>query len=353
MKQGLFLLILMAFSLSHRVSYADELDDFLINAGDAKESVFIDIEEKTDAEFQVVDELSEENKEYRKSLFNPPRFKKRKVTVNPEPYTAQLKVGSILRKINSDEIYKVKRPLIVKALEKIAGSQVVTILNKDGKESYTTKTYNAINIEQEVALHPDINPAIVYTDKTDYNIVDTETRFRHYFSYHFESIRSDYFPTIYRGTKQTAQANILQNKNYFVSNRFPVQFGFNINYHFGFWEDPTLGTVTWQGLFAGPSVMRTFWKKDESRWNMHLNVFKSIFHESEKDPDFHKFSTMGLQLELEKEIDFSGGSYTLGVNYRWSRSSVKETSEFLQNEALKGQVVGFGVYLSYKFDWIL
>jgi len=62
---------------------------------------------------------------------------------------------------------------------------------------------------------------------------------------------------------------------------------------------------------------------------------------------------MGLQLELEKEIDFSGGSYTLGVNYRWSRSSVKETSEFLQNEALKGQVVGFGVYLSYKFDWIL
>jgi hypothetical protein len=353
LKLGLFLTLFSLSLFPSKLTFADELDEFLMNSGSSSESVFIDIEEKTDAQFGVVDELSKEDRAYKDSLYNPPRFKKRKVTIKPEPYVAQLKVGTILKKINGEEVYRVTRPVVVKAVEKIAGSQIVTILNKDNQEVYTTKTSNAVNIEQEVALNPDIEPTIVYTDKRDYNIVDTEVKFRHFISYHLESIRSDYFPTIYRGTKQTAQGNILESKNYFVSNRFPVQFGFNVNYHFGFWEDPTLGTVTWQGLFAGPSIMRSFWKKKDSRWNMHLNGFKSIFHESKKDPDFHKFSTLGLQLELEKEIDFSTGSYTLGVNYRWSRSSVKETSEFLQNEAIKGQVIGFGVYLSYKFDWIL
>ncbi len=349
MKLGLFLVSL----LSLQITLADEIDDFLEDFDKSKEAINIDLEERTGAEFQVIDKLTKEEQDYQKAIFNPPRFKKRKVIISSEPYIAQLKANSILRKINSKEVFRVKRPIVVKALEKMMGSQFVTILNKEGKGIYTTETSNAINIENEVALHPEFNPKKVYMNKTNYNLVDTETRFRHFFSYHFESMRSNYFPTIYRGTTQTSQGNTLESKNYLISNRFPIQFGFNLNYNFGYWEDPSVGTVTWQGLFIGPSIMGTFWKKEGTRWNAHFNGFKSVFHQSQKDPDIHKFSTLGIQFELEKEIDLSTGSYTLGINSRWSRSSVKEATEYLQNEALKGQVISFGVYLSYKFDWVV
>lgn len=348
MKQGLFLLILTLFST---VIMADDLDDLLKDAPLTKESILIDIEEDVGAKFDVIDEIKERKEKFDESLYIAPKYKKPRVFGEPVPFTAQLKQGAILTNLETGKGLRVKKPIVVRAQQIVLGANRVYILTKDGKKKYETRAENAVNIENTVRLNPDINPLIVYTDKAQYGSQDKDLKFSHFFSYHLEAIRTEYFATIFRGERQSATANILQAKNYLITDRFPIHVGFNISGNLGFWEDPVLGTVTWRALFVGPSFMRTFWKKGDSRWNMHVSAFKSIYHESQKDPDRHTYSTVGLQGELEKEYDTDYGPLTLGVSYRWSRSSIKSSTEYLENEALKGQVVGFGAYISYRYDW--
>ncbi len=365
MKQGLFhfkkahfswstfnsVAFVVALIITTLPCHADDLDDFLNDAPLSPESVIIDLENEVGADFDVIDELSTREKSFNESLRIEPKYKKPRVIGRPETFTAQLKKGSILFDVKDGKAYTIDKPIVVTAQLVLLGGNRVFILDKNGKERYQTQAMNAVNIESTVRLNPDINPITVYSDRPVFGSNDSELKFSHFISYSVEAIRTDYFATIFRGERQSANSNILQAKNYFMTDRFPIQVGFNISGQFGFWEDPTLGTMTWSGVFAGPSFMRTFWQKDDSRWNMHVSAFTSLFHESEKAPDRHRYSTLGLQTEIEKEFDTSYGPIILGLSYRWSRSSIKETTEYLENEALKGQVIGFGAYLSYRFNW--
>lgn len=330
---------------------ADDLDDFLQDAPLSADSILIDIEEETNASFDVVDDLTTKKKVFDESLRIKKKFKKARELGKTVPFTAQIRKGAVVFDLKDGKQYRFKKPLVVKAQLIGIGASRVFILDRNGKKRYQTQAVNAVNIEAAVGLESDLNPLIVYSDNRHSQTYDMNVKFSHFLSYTVEAIRTNYYATIFRGERQSANSNILQAKNYFVTDNFPIQVGFNVSGHFGFWEDPVLGTLVWSGIFAGPSFMRTFWKKNDSRWNFHLSAFKSIFHESEKSPDKHSYSTFGFQGELEKEFDTSYGPITLGVSYRWSQSSVKSSTEYLENEALKGQSVGFGAYLSYRFDW--
>lgn len=363
MEQGLFhrsyllkgslksTLVVGMFLLFSSSIYGDDLEDFLNDAPLSSESVLIDLENEVGANFNVVDDLAKKKKTFDESLIITPKFKKARGVGKTEPFTAQVRQGSIVYDLETGKPFRFKKALVVKAQLVGIGANRVFILDRTGKKRYQTQAQNAVNIEQAVGLDPEINPLIVYTNKKHSGSFDHDIKFSHFFSYTVEAIRTNYYATIFRGERQSANANVLQAKSYFLTERFPVYVGFNISSRFGFWEDPVLGTLVWNGLFFGPSFMRTFWKKNDSRWNFHISAYKSIFHKSEKAPDNHSFSTLGAQAELEKEFDTSMGPVTLGVSYRWSQSSIKDSTEYLENEALKGQAVAFGAYLSYRFNW--
>jgi hypothetical protein len=349
MKKTLFLLILLGL-VNTALAQSNEVDDFI---GNGSSGVYIDLEEETSAQFNTVDQLTEREKKLEEALYIPPKFDKAREVVDIPPYKAQLLEGSILTSLDGKKQVRVSRNVLVRAKELAPGSKKVFILDTEGKKRYTTSTHNALNINAVVEIEPKINPLTVYTDKPTYGSSDKEAHFSHFFSIHLESISTPYYATIFRGERQSANATTFQLKNYMMTKDFPIQVGFNLSSQIGFWEDPVLGTVTWNALFFGPSLMRTFWQKDESRWNFHLSVFKSLLHQSEKDPDTHKFSTLGIQGEIEKEFDTDLGPITLGLNYRFSKSSLKESTEYLENEAIKGDVTAFGAYISYRFNWTL
>lgn len=334
-------------------SYSDDLEDFLEDSGNSSQSVLIDIEEDVGARFDVVDGINERKKTLEESLIIPPKYKAPREFGNPKPFTAQLKAGSILRNLKTGKAFRLEKPLVVKAQSTVLGGSQVFIFDKEGKKRYETKAYNAVNIEHVVQMNPDIDPLVTYTDTPRYGAIDRETNFSHFFTYHLEAIRTEYYSTIFRGSRQSANAYQLQTKSYFFKKDFPVQMGINLSGQIGYWEDPTLGTVTWSGLFFGPSIMRSFWKNQDNQWNMHLSAFRSIIHESQKTPDRHKYSTSGLQMEIEKEMGTSYGPFIVGLSYRWTRSSIKSSSEFLFNQSLKGQVTSFGAHIGYRFDWML
>ncbi len=350
MKLGWILFFALNFGALSTSAQSDQVEAFI---GEGTSDVLIDLEGETPATFQVIDELSEREKMLEEAIRIPPKPSTPRVIVPAAPYMAQLVKGSILTTLDGKKKLRTKSNIIVKAQEVIPGGQKAWILTKDGEKKYFTDTVNAPNINHVVQIEPTINPLKVYTDKPAYGSRDKETNFSHFFSFHLESIRTNYFKTIFRGEKGSASATTLQSKNYLISKRFPFHVGFNISTQFGYWEDPVLGTMTWNGFFFGPSIMRTFWEKEDGRWNLHFSAFRSLIHESEKSPDRHSYSTLGLQGDLEKEFDTTLGPLTLGLSYRWSRSSIKETTEYLENEAIKGEVVSVGAYLSYRFNWTL
>lgn len=354
-KQGLFH-ILICLSLACALvspTLADDLEDFLEDSAQSKESILIDIEDEVGAKFEVVDEITERKRVLEESLIIPPKYKEPRSFGTPEPFTAQLKEGTILRDLKTGKGFILKNTLVVKAQEVVLGASKVFIFDRDGKKRYETKSENAVKIDHIVKMTPDIDPLVVYSDKPRFGAVDKETRFSHFFSYHIEAVRTEYFATIFRGTRQSANSNLFQLKSYLLAKDFPIQVGFNLSGQIGYWEDPNLGIMTWGGVFFGPSFMRSFWKSEDSQWNLHLSGFRSLYHRSEKAPDTHSFSTIGLEVDLEKEIGTKYGPVTLGISYRWNRSSINSSTEFLQNDALKGQVAAFGAYLGYRYNWSL
>lgn len=333
--------------------HADDLEDFLEDSQTSKEAILLDIEGEVGAEFDVVDGITNRQKAIDESLIIPPKYTRPRSFGNPDFFTAQLKEGTILKDLKNGKGYRIDKPIVVKAKSAIVGGNVVFIYDRFGKKRYETSAPNAVNIEHIVRMNPEIDPLVTYTDVPRYGAVDRDTEFSHFFTYHIEAITSEYYATIFRGTKQTANSNQLQLKSYFYKKDFPIQMGINISAQLGFWEDETLGTVTWSGLFVGPSMMRSFWKKPDSQWNMHLSGFKSLYHESQKTPDVHRYSTIGIQYEVEKEFQTNYGPFTLGLSYRYSRSSIKSSTEFLENEAIKGQVIAVGAFVGYRFNWML
>ncbi len=354
MKHGSFplyfsLLFTMCFS-SYAEEWSSDVDNFLDDPNVIRD--YKNLEGLQNKNYQIIDGISKQKEKIKNRLnWKEPPSSKPRIYTETQPYTAQLKKGSILQNIESGKYVKVFRDVIVKARETYIGSQKAYVLDKDGNQKFTTETYNVVNVEHEVEMTPKVDPLIVYRDKTHYHSENKTLPFNTFIGFHVESVSTTYYADIYRGERQTAQNYTLEGKTYFLAEDIPYNFGINLQYQYGYWQDETIGTVTWSGLFFGPSFMGSFWEKKNGRWNAHLNLFKSLYHESEKNPDIHKYSTIGTQIEFEKEIYTEYGKYSFGIKYTWMKSSVKESTEYLENVANRGIISSFGGYITYNFGW--
>ena len=357
MKHGQFPLFIISlvtsFSLNIQAqNWSSEVDEFLDDPNVIQD--YKNLEGLENKNYEIIDGIAKQKEKIKKRLnWKEPPKRKPRIFTETEPYTAQLKKGSILKNEKTGKYVKVFRDVIVKARETYIGSREAFVLDKDGNEKYTTQTHNVVNVEHEVAMTPKIDPLIVYRDKDHYHSENKNLNFNTYVGFHVESISTSYYADIYRGERQSAQNYTLEAKTYFLAEKIPYNIGLNLQYQYGYWQDETIGTVTWSGVHIGPSFMASFWEKKNGRWNAHLNLFKSLFHESEKSPDIHKFSTIGTQIEFEKEIFSSYGKYSIGIKYTWMKSTIKESSEYLENVANRGVISSFGGYITYNFGWDL
>lgn len=347
-----FIFSLLLFPQVRGQSWNSDVDEFLNDPNNISD--FRNLEGLKKNDYEVIDQIRDQKEmvkrklEYKEIPTAAPR-----VFTDTETYTAQLNQGAILKDVKTKKPVKVFREVIVKARQTYVGSPIVYIFDKNGEAKYTTRTSNAINIEHEVVLEPTVDQLKVYTDKSNYHSVDEDLHFTTYFGFNVESITTNYYATIFRGEKKSAQNYALEAKTYMLTKNSPYNFGFNLQYQYGYWQDPVIGTATWSGLFIGPSFMFTFWKKKESQWNTHINLLKSIYHKSQKFPETHSFSTVGTEIELEKEMMTSLGRYSFGVKYSWLTSSINNSSEYLENVANRGIIASFGAYINYNFDWSL
>ena len=347
-----FLLSLLSLSPTHAAPIWDEeLDEFL-GEGHSEDIDLIDPYEAPGGDFELIDTISKQKeKVIEKIEWKEPPDLPARIFTETKPFTAQLKKGAVLIDIKTKKQVRIYRPVIVKARETSVGSQISYILDKEGNKRYTTRTSNAINIEQEIQLESTVNPLIVYTDQPNYHTIDKDLKFETFISMQMASQSTDYYASIYRGEKKSANETSFMMKTLMDIDSLPINFGLAAKYDMGYWEDEISGTVTWNAISIGPAFQYTFWEKKEGRWNLHLSVLKSLYHRSDKTPKRHEFSTIGSQIEVEKEFYGDYGKWALGLKYSFMQSSVKETDEYLENTPERGVINSIGAYLSYHFDW--
>ena len=340
-------------------SFSDEIDDFLEGAGDSELASLEELNEGYDesdltfpANFEVVDQISDDEFQVRKPKVKKYKEKTKAKDWTPVPFKAAIKPGSLIYAINSDKKFYIKRKMYVRARLKVGGSSTSYLISKDGKIKYKTNTNNLISVQPDLELRPKIDPLIVYKGRTEFFTVDENIKFKHFLNYGFGPTSTNYLPVIYRANSTSAFTYRLDSKNYYDS-KFPIDFGLNLNYEFGYWEDSQIGTVTFKSLNWGPVIRWSFWKGKTGFWNLHFGAFKSIFHKAVKEPDTHEFSTLGLLIDLERAQKTRLGTFLFGAGYRQSQSSIKNSTEYLENLSVKGSNKTITFTVGYLFDWDL
>ncbi len=346
-------LLLFILFLMMRIpqSISDELDDFLGDAQSYNPELTI-LDNKATADFETVDTLIHEEQNFEKRKYRKNQNSIARASWAPKIFTALVQVGSKLIDVKTNKVLKVKRAFYARAREKVVGSQISYILDQKGKIRYRTSTWNLADIESDIKLLPKISALEIYEGKQSFHSIDKSLPLSHFLSYHFETITTNYYPMLFRGNSKSALAYRLQFKSYYRSHS-PLNFGLNLQYNFGYWEDTKVGLLTWKALFIGPTTHLSFWENNNSSWHLHFGIGQSLFHHSEKKPDKHKLSSTAILLDIERASHTRYGKFLIGGGLRWTKSAVKETTELIINNAQKGNTISISFAIGYLYDWSL
>lgn len=318
-----------------------------INASSQEVDDFLD-----QIDFEPIDQLTQMKKERESKKFKPPVYKAPRQIWLPPVFQAMIKPGTIIINQKTNEQILIEKSIYVYARELVVGSQTSLIKDKNGEFSYRTKTTNLVSVEADTKLHPQVNPNIIYKGRTNYHSTNKEFPIDLTFKFQSYSLTTNYLPTLFRGSENKASGKELAISSYHLS-ELPLQFGLSAIYDFGYWEDSVIGTSTWKSFYLGPESRVKFLVSDQAEHYLKLGVYKSIFHRMEKAPETHSFSTIKFGSSIERVQKTDYGTWNFGLHYGLYKSSIKTTTEYLDNSQPRGSSVSLGASIGYVWDYDL
>lgn len=328
---------------------SSEVDDFL----DQELAADLDqeLKELETLDYDVLDNLkTNDDKRFNKSFRPPKKIGKRKFW-EPIPFQALLKKDAIILDIKADKYLRVPNKIFVVAKILRIGSKYSYLKVKD-EWKYKTVTQNLTSVDNMVTLHPQEDPTIIYEAPSRFNSTDKTFPLEVGLTLGFDSYSADYYAEIFRGTNKTALGNHFDLKSYYNSG-LDFDMGVNLSYNYGSWSDEDIGKASWTAFYIGPTIRYPFWEETDSFWAVHLSVLKSLYHKSKKEPDSHTFSSNAIQMEIERVGETGWGPFIFGGGIRYQRSSVKDTTEFLQIPTVRGDILSLSFTVGYLFKWNL
>ena len=310
----------------------------------AAQNFAIELDRPIDSKLDSFDPLLKAKKYYRKR-------KKKEIKIPEEypPFIVYVKKGALLTNLRNLKTVQTDSSFYSKAKTVPQNGDIIFLLNKKGKPLYEVNGKYTINMEQEQNLLPTTSSLEVYDQKLKLEIKQKEIPFQYFFNYYLESISTSYYPSLFRGNSKSAFANRLNFKTYYVT-AAPINFGIDLDYQFGFWKDNFVGTVTWKTLLIGPNIHAVLSENLESSWHLHFGVGKSIYHQSQKGIDKHKYSTTTIKLDLDHASHSQYGKILIGGSLRLAQSTLTNSTELLINKPIKSSTLGIGISLGYLYD---
>ncbi len=340
----------------------DELDDFLqgTESGGLDFSAFddptVELNNPEAANFEVVDTFVAKDKEFKQKMPDEGEEntgRRIREFWEPKIFSVLIKEGVLLTDLDSNQVFTVKKTFYAKAKEKIVGGETSYILNKKGEARYQTKTSGLVDIEEDLKTLPQLDALEIYRDKNDFSSLDSTFPFEYFFNYHFETIISDYYPTLFGFSSRNGSAHRLQFKGYYHPSQLPLHFGINFQHVSGIWSDPYTNFFTWRAIFLGPNIHVHLEAEKGLSWHFHLGAGQALFHRSQRDLEQHNYDSTTMQLDLEVAKQTSYGKFLAGLGFRKTLSSLKSTSEPLVIPAQTNSVNAFSISLGYSHGWSL
>tara|TARA_R110002072_G_scaffold1989_5_gene16612 strand:+ start:65086 stop:66081 length:996 start_codon:yes stop_codon:yes gene_type:complete len=325
-------ILVSPLSADEVASDANEVDEFLSNEG-----------------FEVIDQIAQDEELFQKQKWKPPVIKEKRALLTPPTFTGYLKKGAILENIKDGKTVFIEKPIFIKAREVTIEGQYSYVFDKENNIRFRTHTSNITAIDKDLKLYPQVNPNIVYEEKQTFHSEEKTIPLDHSFSYEYENVSSKYYAQIFRGTKTSALATRVSWVGY-LDTEFNFDFGINANLQVGSWNDEVIGKAAWNALFIGPIIRYSFLESPKASHNILFGIEKSLFHKSQKLPDQHNFSTLGILLGVNRVQSTFIGKVKYGITYRRFQSSIKNTTEYLEALTPRSTSTSIAFNLGYQWD---
>lgn len=310
-------------------------------------------EELSSANFEAIDKISQKIQKARDDRFRKLNIRPPKVNPwSPKPFRARIKTGAVITDVKTDKDYVVKKPMYVVAREQIEGGHRSFLYTQNNEIKYVVDTRFLASVEEDLNLSPRIDASIIY-DKPDLTgaqekFIPLETQLL----FSFESLDGTYYAQNFRGSQTRASGERYEGRAYY-NNNWDLQFGANLNIGRGSWNDEELGTASWINTFIGPSMRYRYYQTEENSSSVHLSAAKSIYFQSQKLPDRHKYSATNWQLDVDYTFKTSLGVWAFNAAYRVMQMSIKESSEYLETDPSLRTISSLSIGLGYIWNFNL
>jgi hypothetical protein len=268
--------------------------------------------------------------------------------------------GSILY-LNTDntKIFRSPKDMYVLVREEIAGGKYVLLMDKEGQTKYRTQVSNTVTIHEDLKILPKPQEYRTYPKQEKYFVVDDQLKLDNYINVHAEYVQDAYLKDLFisllpAGTTVpdsfTAIARRFEYKVFYMWH-LPIQFGLNLNYQEGSWQNEAEGLI-WRSAFFGPVAQYTFLKRDEYSVNIQMSYQQSLIYEaSSQTANFaFSYSTAALEFNTNLLLPSKYGNWVLGATYRRAQASLKSTTVELRRNPDRGEINSFGAVLGYNFE---
>lgn len=282
----------------------------------------------------------------RRSFFSP--------DANPDlrPFYVHLPAKQLLMSLDAQKTFRLKSEKVVLAQVIKSQAPYLHILNKDKSPQYITPIKGVLSLERDRLLAPQVS-AVEVTDRQFAE--DREKSWIDWIDFHInleqQGTSPQYFKSLY-STNEVPTGNLI------AEGELRVKTGLRVE---PLWQLGWMGSnfvtardATWSGYITGPGVSVKTFNPANSDFsvNTQFSLFRSIYATTSFQDQTRQLSLMGYSLRLGLDYKTSWGSFEIGPSYRFTRISINDATSTLNNNANRGSLHTYGLFLSIGTPWL-
>lgn len=270
-----------------------------------------------------------------------------------KPYKVYLKEGSVLTSLKENIDQRLTRGIYAFVLETNPSKRDNFIVyDKNMKPAFTTTALGVVEIENDVAILPNVDAEIQYPAPTVFKTPDKVAFFNTQFNMHFDLIAADTFNLLY-GTNFTSALGKRFEIRTLYNSDLPVNFGVSLNYLTASWLNDD-DEMNLSALSFGPHLQHYLYEEKEMAISLLFGTDYSPNYRTSSGEFNDNYHAVILNLGVEAIWQTYFGKWSGGLHLRRHDLSLINTTRSTLSplpEDLK--IYSIGAMLGYKYEWDL
>ncbi|TNF01514.1 MAG: hypothetical protein EP326_04130 [Deltaproteobacteria bacterium] len=346
----LFLFLGLATSVRSQVDVFSEIENS--SRTQISELEFEDLE-PIDDELKTIDDLKDVA-DHDITPFKPPRKEIRPTRPpewKPEPFSAVLKEGSIIKDMKTGKRYRVRKKVIVKAEEKFNGSLISYVHNSKKELAFETRTHNLVDISRDLDLLTDLPAHEEFPPRTQWHTTNKYFKVQNGLYYTVENISAPYFADFF-DTEGTVATAYRWDYRFFFRWEVPVYFGLTGGVQTGTFDTGDGAILKWTSYYFGPGLKWRFKDGESWAWELHTDFQKSMNFNAVVDGGIQaRFGSNLWNLEGIGVWKTGIGQFTFHAGIKKQRMTLKSSNAETIQKSDRSSLTYLAFGLGYQWDF--